>query len=330
MPSLRLFRNWRGFTLIELLVVIAIIAILIGLLLPAVQKVREAAARAQCQNNLKQFSLANANCADTHQGILPPCIGTYPSSVPASGVSHGGMFFHLFPYIEQQNTFNASYNASGEQRNNYLPCYDSWNADAFANPKILTCPSDPTMTANGKDSWSGDNMTSYGYNGNIFTLHINSTTWPNGGSQKRFPAYISDGTSNTIFFADKLSTALETTSTSPSSWVPDSGRNLWADWGPTFNSVEANNATGQPIGVNSIFWNLVKMGACPGNASIGPPANNACVTGFSAGNASSPHAGGINVSMGDGSVRFVPSGVSAGTWWYALTPNYGDLLGSDW
>src|SRR5881394_2320113 len=101
-------RRPRGFTLIELLVVIAIIAILIGLLLPAVQKVREAAARLQCQNNLKQISLGIVNSADTNSGKLPPSVGLYPSSTAAAGNGDGGMFLHILPYIEQDALYKAS------------------------------------------------------------------------------------------------------------------------------------------------------------------------------------------------------------------------------
>src|SRR5262245_53696076 len=103
MAILRMFRRGRGFTLIELLVVIAIIAILIGLLLPAVQKVREAAARMSCTNNLKQLSLATINCADTNSGKLPPSIGLYAGNTPAANQSNGGLFLHILPYIEQGN-----------------------------------------------------------------------------------------------------------------------------------------------------------------------------------------------------------------------------------
>src|SRR5713226_1112027 len=101
-------RGRAAFTLIELLVVIAIIAILIGLLVPAVQKVREAAARAQCTNNLKQMSLASANCADTNQQLLPPGDGLYPSTIPSANNSYASVFFHILPYIEQDNAYKAT------------------------------------------------------------------------------------------------------------------------------------------------------------------------------------------------------------------------------
>jgi prepilin-type N-terminal cleavage/methylation domain-containing protein/prepilin-type processing-associated H-X9-DG protein len=292
MPSLHLFHRGRGFTLIELLVVIAIIAILIGLLLPAVQKVREAAARAQCQNNLKQISLATINCADTHGGLLPPSIGLYPISYPSPNNGNGGIFFHILPFVEQQNIYNAGYvTPDPDGRNGKNPTYSQWTPLVKAAiVKSYICPSDGTQSP------SRPAHSSYGVNGQIFRHNYR---W-GGVSLSRFPATITDGTSNTIFFTDKLARCR-------TGFYPN---NYWPDWGPIISSTDK----GDPVGPLSIF-------------QVTPHGNPAFCNG---GRASSPHTGGITVGMADGHVRFVAQGVSPYTRWYALTPHNGDLLGSDW
>ena len=102
------FRRWRGFTLIELLVVIAIIAILIALLVPAVQKVREAAARMQCQNNMKQLALACHSYADVAGGLPPAIMMSSYNDDPYSNQIGPNWAVHLLPYIEQENLYKQA------------------------------------------------------------------------------------------------------------------------------------------------------------------------------------------------------------------------------
>jgi prepilin-type N-terminal cleavage/methylation domain-containing protein/prepilin-type processing-associated H-X9-DG protein len=306
MPLLRALRRWRGFTLIELLVVIAIIAILIGLLLPAVQKVREAAARLSCKNNLKQISLATINCADTHQGLLPPGLGLYPHNPPSAENGQGGLLFHILPFIEQDNLYKRSYaNPGNDGRNAGLPVYSAWNVQNTVVVKPYICPADPTSQL----GWANA-KTSYAYNGNVFGVRY----WSWGQGSLIYPASIADGTSNTVFYTEKevMSCGGQT------GWSPDSGFNCWADWGPAISSVEG----GQPTGVNAMFMVQPRMGC-----SWGGCGNGGCGDGNKA---NSPHPTGINAAMGDGSVRFVNQGVSPTTWWQALTPAGGEVLGSDW
>src|SRR5207249_4755836 len=136
----------RGFTLIELLVVIAIIAVLIGLLLPAVQKVREAANRIKCANNLKQLGLAAHHYHDVNQH-LPPGIGYYP---PARG-EFGTYFFHLLPYLEQDNLYRSALGSVPfPPPDGPTTVFYPGNNKVYSQPvKVFLCPSDPSVGSDG-------------------------------------------------------------------------------------------------------------------------------------------------------------------------------------
>jgi prepilin-type N-terminal cleavage/methylation domain-containing protein len=308
----------RGFTLIELLVVIAIIAILIGLLVPAVQRVREAANRIQCGNNLKQLGLAAQNYHDTHQH-LPPGIGYAP--LATSGV-WGQYFFHLLPYLEQDNLYQSALGSVAfPPPVGMTTVYFPGNNYAYSQSlSVLLCPSDPSVGRGGVVTVDGIPWGASCYAVNSWAVRDRST----GGSQgkARIPADFADGTSNTILHAEKYARC---TSTS----MRLDGGNLWAYCeNPLFNLPPPMNPPLKPFHATFAIRGYLGAPNTIGPRSIfqvQPTPGNCDPT-----RASTAHAGGMLVGLVDGSVRTLASSMSGETWWAAVTPSGGEVLGSDW
>ena len=298
MRSAPVSRLRQGFTLIELLVVIAIIAILIALLVPAVQKVREAAARTQCTNNLKQMGLATHNYHDTFRQL--PAL-TSSTGAPKYGNYQGCIFITILPFIEQDALYKAALTNPAA----------TWDATVPGGKlvrqtpvTIYQCPSDFTISGGMSSAYPTDwAASSYAANQRLF-----GKTRPGGNADA--PGYaihsIPDGSSNTIMFAESYSTCQATGG--------DHG-NFWAfpgiDWGWQYTPVMANEKThGAPV--------YAVPQAQPTQAACDKRLTQAM------------HSGSIVAVLGDASVRTVPTSISQPTWQRALTPDDGQPLGSDW
>lgn len=326
MPTHKRPLTLAGFTLIELLVVIAIIAILIALLVPAVQKVREAAARTQCANNLKQVALAMHSCHDAHKR-LPPLLGVYPQTGnhPQYSYSWGNQFYHILPFIEQNNLYQASYDATNPDGNGAAAGYRPWISGIYQKSiSVYVCPSDPSYgvgTANAQGivpgfSWSDNfGLTSYAANAQVFAKVNANGSMSGSGGPNYSPWYgatrltdIRDGTSNTIMFAERFARCGDpTTPSSANMW------DFW--WAGAWQPCFANTAAGQPVGVASMF-----------QVNVGNFNTSTC-DGL---RPSTPHTNTINVALGDATVRNLAAGLNPTTWWAACTSSNGDVLGSDW
>jgi prepilin-type N-terminal cleavage/methylation domain-containing protein len=323
-----------GFTLIELLVVIAIIAVLIALLLPAVQQAREAARRAQCKNNLKQIGLAVHNYEGTFR-VYP--FGKGPSYAGAPVYARWSQHAMILPYMEQAPLYHAiDFNAPPETPGmagaiaSFMPAYSNpTGVNAVQSRTMIPaflCPSDVSPTAD----WPGQNNYC-GNQGGWLCDRSDSPGGPGDNSPGEVqtgvfyylshcrPADVTDGLSNTAFFSEKRR----------GNGTPDPKADLFViphqtSRDATYLACKAvNPATGTPLTSKWGYSWVMGENCCTQYNHVSTPNTNSCAgTGFPGTmtnmamqvSASSKHTGGVNLMMGDASVRFMSENVDLDLW----------------
>ncbi len=317
----------RAFTLIELLVVIAIIAILLGLLLPAVQKIREAAGRMQSANNLKQLGLALHNFNSAHERC-PPMFGTVPAG--GSTAAGGSVFYHLLPHVEQDNLYKLG--ADGSRS---------------AALKVLRAPLDRTYPADGTFQlpaaanvpWASASNPTWG-------VSSYSANWQVFGDVATPLNKMQDGLSNTMVFGEKYAVARRPTNPGATLWgygvdprsIPE-GFNppLGPNQYPTDTQwVNDQPATSLYVTMYHPRTGFVNRGGAVPTSWYGPnPWRCRCmlkpewappVDNVHPQKSQSFSASGIYIALADGSVRFVKASTPDAFWSAAETPDYGETI----
>jgi prepilin-type N-terminal cleavage/methylation domain-containing protein/prepilin-type processing-associated H-X9-DG protein len=342
-------RRRSGFTLIELLVVIAIIGILIALLLPAVQKIREAAARMSCQNNLKQIGLACHNYECT-MNFLPP--GEASAPPPPTVTSPASIVAIILPYMEQGNKYNQfDFNSDIN--------HSASNANArLQDVKSYLCPSDPSNGGFpvGQSMYGRNNYyANIGTTADMYSSDpsrqgvFNVQGSPNPQQRKGIPiTAITDGASNTAMFSETK----RSTYTSGDWYNPtviyllpdtDAGWSLYTpQFGPLFNEAHGINAGmtyrcnswdyGPTSGISYRGWQYYRGIVEMQSYTHTVPPN---YKGYDCGNysitaahiaARSFHTGGVNVCFADGSVHFISDGINFVTWQALGTRSGGEVV----
>jgi prepilin-type N-terminal cleavage/methylation domain-containing protein len=299
-------RQASAFTLVELLVVIAIIAVLIGLLLPAIQKVRAAAQRSQCQSQMRQVGIALHTSQDQY-GSMPPYTGnskSYPLKV--GNITWGGgasVMTDLLPFIDQQNLVITMNTNSPTNQN-------SWDSNGkIPSPRLFLCPSDPSgLTPQGQGN--GNYATNYVVNYQVF-----NNTYP------KVPSSFPDGSSTTALMYERFGVCGNSTNFSSSPQKDSRTPRIWDTGGndPNYPIAYAgtNGGGGGPWTPGTISGNPYPVFQSNPSALL---CDNTNTQGMHYGE---------NVLMGDASVKLISPLVSETSWAAAVTPNGLDTVSND-